>query len=325
MKLFLKFVFILLINLKMIENLIFKRLKWKNLTEYFSNRNLITNLYTEEKIICLNTCAINILCSTVLYSQKNECKLFNKLIDDSDSIPSFESHVYVKYPRNCKQIKRFNHYANNGVYDIDTPNGKINVFCEFELDSQGFTFLPIENLNLADNNLIKDIYLNQSVFSTKYLIDNQMNQKFILVQQLDQYSNQSIMISINKGYPSEKNSNFLKISMVNESRNVSLGQLSGFKANGNSFSYNATDLNYYRYFVFYNEKFLNLNQKFSCNKRLDNFAKFISYGLNSSYSSLLPNSFFFNSFAFQMGANGFLIRSDCTNGTEAYAFALGLK
>ena len=179
------------------------------------------------------------MCSAVLYSTEKLCKLFNILVYDGDLISSSDSDVYVKYPRSCKQIKRFGQRAKNGSFDIEIPSGKVTVYCEFELDQEGFTFLPRESLDIADDNFLKDIYLNQSIFSTKFLVLNKVNQPYVFVQQLDQYSNQSIIISVNKGSRSYKNmtAKFFKISLVNEIEIGQVNKTSGFKANGHLLSY----------------------------------------------------------------------------------------
>ena len=110
----------------------------------------------------------------------------------------------------------------NGIYNIETPNGEVTVFCEFELDNEGFTFLPREGLNIADSHFLKDIFLNQTIFLTKYMLLNQTNQLYVFVQQLDQYSNIPIIITINQGsvnYPTVS-PKYFRVSLVNDSNSV---------------------------------------------------------------------------------------------------------
>ena len=322
MKVSMLFLILLAINIQRFQSLKFKIFKCKNVS--FPDQYLITKYYANEKIICLNYCDLNFLCSTVSYKENKECKLFNRLAYDDDLTSSYESDVYVKYPRSCKQIKRFNPQAINGLYYIETPNGKIEVFCEFEFDNEGFTFLPRESLDVADDNFLKDFYLNQSVFLTKYLVLNKTNQPYILIQQLDKYSNQPIVITINQGtkrYPSIS-TNFFKISLVNESNSPQTHSLSGFKGNGKNFSYNACDNATYRYFVFY-QTLLEFNKNLKCD-HMYSFQKFISYGKYSTENSNVPSSFFYTTEILMAGCE-IGILSNCNHTIGAYAFAFGLK
>ena len=105
----------------------FKKFTFKALSLNFTGVSL--NIFnTRTKIECLRFCGQNILCSTVLYSPERLCKLFNILVYDAELISSSDSDVYVKYPRSCKQIKRFNSQAKNELYDIETPNGQVKVY-----------------------------------------------------------------------------------------------------------------------------------------------------------------------------------------------------
>ena len=190
----------------------FKIFAGKDVGSNFSKDYLIYKSKKKEETDCLFICNQNNMCSTALFKQNKECQLFNKLAEDGDLTFSSGDDVFVKYPRSCKQIKSFNPQSENELYDIETPNGKIQVFCEFELDNEGFTFLPRESLDIADDNFLKDIYLNQSVFLTKFLVLNNVNQSYVFVQQLDLYSNQSIIISINIGdrYYTNTSAKFLR-------------------------------------------------------------------------------------------------------------------
>ena len=125
--------FLMFFNLQKIDSLNiqisrFKVLANKDLSSKFSNKNLIIRSKIQEKAECPNLCNQNNLCSTALFKQKKECQLFNKLAEDGDLIVSSGNDVFVKYPRSCKQIKRFNPQSKNGLYDIETPIGKIQVF-----------------------------------------------------------------------------------------------------------------------------------------------------------------------------------------------------
>ena len=317
--------FLISIQIKNIENLKFKFFKFSNLNSSFSIQYLISNFSTRTNNDCLYYCDMNMLCSTCLYSQDKACFLFNKLAYDSDLTYSSQSDVYVKYPRSCKQIKSFNNKASNGLYNIGTPNGQIQVFCEFELDSEGFTFLPRDSLSIAKSSFLKDIYLNQSIFLTKYLVLNQANQPYIFIQQLDRCSDQLIIISINKRELTYLSGfNYFRVSLVNESASYQpkgLPQGSGFKANGNLFTYTQNDNNQARFLVFY--QFLNAyNSSLPC-PYPGFFNQVIQFGKTANSNSNMPLSYFYTTEIY-MGNNCRFL-SNCKNYSTAYAFSIGLK
>ena len=317
--------FFFAIQLKNIENTIIKVLRSNNVSANFSSLYLINSFSTRDKVYCINYCEISSLCSTAIYTKSNECSLFNRLAYSGDLVSSFDSDVFVKYPRSCKQIKTFNPQTQNGLYDIDTPNGQVTVYCEFLLDQEGFTFLQRSSLDVADNNFLKDIYLNQSIVLMKIYLSSQLNQPFIFIQQLDVYSYQPIVITINQGYRyySGTSSKYFKISLVDENKNCQINQLSGFKANGNrlTYQYNA-DSNGNRYFVFY-QTFFNFYDWSTC-YLVNLFSNFIQYKNDSITNSNLPLSFFYTT-EFYMGNNGFLLLSNCNQFSAIYAYAFGLK
>ena len=177
-----------------------------------------------------------------------------------------------------------------------------------------------ESLNIAGQNFLKDIYLNQTIFLTKYITWNQTNQSFLFIQQLDQYSNQPITITINQGYVSNRTSpKYYRISLVNDSDPCQNNKSSGFKANRNLFVYNPCGDNNHRFFAFY-QTFVGFKSNLTCD--YSKIYKFIKYGMDSSSYSPIPLAFFFTT-ELNMGACGFLIISNCNPG--AYAFAFGLK
>ena len=317
--------FLISIQIKNIENLKFKFFKFSKFNSSFSIQYLISNFSTRTNNDCLYYCDMNMLCSTCLYSQDKACFLFNKLAYDCDLTYSSQSDVYVKYPRSCKQIKSFNKKASNGLYNIGTPNGQIQVFCEFELDSEGFTFLPRDSLSIAKSSFLKDIYLNQSIFLTKYLVLNQVNQPFIFIQQLDRCSDQPITISINKGELTYLSGFiYFKVSFVNESGScqpTNLTNGSGFKANGNLFTYNEINGQKNRTFFFY--QILNAyNSSLPC-RFLGTFNQVIQFGKTANSNSNMPLSYFYTTEINMAGTSRFL--SNCYNYKIAYAFSIGLK
>ena len=128
--------------------------------------------------------------------------------------------------------------------------------------------------------------MNQTVFLIRYLVWNQVNQPYIFIQQLDQYSNQSIIITINQVFDYQPKKKYYKISLINENNNVQVDRISGFKANGNLYTYTPNNNFSERYFAFYND-LINLNKNLSCKFIID-FPKFIALGKisisNSSFS-----------------------------------------
>ena len=303
----------------------FKVLAGKDVTSHFSNKNLISESRVHEKTDCLSLCNQNNLCSTALYKQNKECQLFNKLAEDDALTASSENDVFVKYPRSCKQIKRFNPQSKNGLYGIDTPNGKIQVFCEFEFDNEGFTFLSRESLDIADQNFLKDIYLNQTIVLTKYMTWNQTNQSYLFIQQLDQYSNQSIIITINQGRVHYRTTSpkYYRVSLVNDSNSCQINNTFGFKVNGNLYTYRACNqVDILRIFVFY-QNLLDYNSTASC-RLPGKFVDFINKKTTSNNNMLVPSTFFYTTAIF-MGGCGETILSNCANYQNGYAFALGLK
>ena len=302
----------------------FKIFAGKDVGSNFPKDYLIYNSKKKEETDCLFICNQNNMCSTALYKQNKECQLFNKLAEDGDLKASSGNDVFVKYPRSCKQIKRFNSQSKNGLYGIDTPNGKIQVFCEFESDTEGFTFLPRESLDIADDNFLKDIYLNQSVFLTKFLFLNNENQSYVFVQQLDLYTNQSIIISINKGvrHYTSTSEKFFKISLVNESEIGQVNKTSGFKANGHPLTYTpcGTYFQRARYFIFY-QTLLNSS---STENDEGLFLGLIQNGIDTKSKTLCPKSFFYT-IEYHMADCGGIALSNQNKDHQAYAFAFGLK
>ena len=302
----------------------FKVLAGKDVTSHFSNKNLISESRVHEKTDCLSLCNQNNLCSTALYKQNKECQLFNKLAEDDALTASSENDVFVKYPRSCKQIKRFNPQSKNGLYGIDTPNGKIQVFCEFEFDNEGFTFLSRESLDIADQNFLKDIYLNQTIVLTKYMTWNQTNQSYLFIQQLDDYSNQPIIININQGqvYYGTTSSKYYRILLENETNYIQKVQRSGFKAHGNSVIYSSCNSNdQRRMFVLY-QNLMDSNLSIPCYN--GTVQSVYNYGKTSNNTMFVPLSFFYTT-EIMMGGCGADILSNCIDYKNAYAFALGLK
>ena len=320
--------FLFTIQFKNIENTIIKVLRSNNVSANFSSLYLINSFSTRDKVYCINYCEISSLCSTAIYTKSNECSLFNRLAYSGDLVSSFDSDVFVKYPRSCKQIKTFNPQTQNGLYDIDTPNGQVTVYCEFLLDQEGFTFLQRSSLDVADNNFLKDIYLNQSIVLMRIYLSSQVNQPFVFIQQLDQYSYQPIIISINQGYYYYPGISlkYFKISLVDENNSCQLHKLSGFKANGNLFTYQYNSYEGRRYFVFYQE-FISSQDSNTC-RIVFEFGNFIKYINNSITNSDLPLSFFYTT-EICMENNGILVLSNCNSllalnhyALEAYAFGL---
>ena len=272
---------------------------------------------------CISLCDISIYCSTALYAKDKECALFNRLAYEIDLVASPDADVYVKYPSNCKQIKIFNPQASNGLYDIATPNGKVEVFCEFELDQEGFTFLPRESLDIADNNFLKDIYLNQSIFLTRYLVLNQdINQPYIFIQQLEQYSDLPISISINQGsrlkYPGTS-SRFFAVSFYSKII-VQTSQMIGLKANGYLYNYTSCNNDTNHRFTFY-QRLLNFNVSLPCSGYAS-FGKIVNNGID--WKKIIPLNYFFTSEMY-FGGCRFEFLSNCNESQKGYAFAVGLK
>ena len=308
----------------------FKVLTGKDLSSNFSKNNLISDSKVQDKTECPSLCNQNSFCSTALYKQNKECQLFNKLLEDGDLIDSSGSDVFVKYPRSCKQIKRFNPLSKNGLYDIETPNGKIQVFCEFELDNEGYTFFPRDSLDIADKNFLKDIYLNQTIFLTKYLILNKNIQPFVFVQQLDKNSQEPIIIYINEGFlwnvnkiSNIKNTKYFKISLVNESKvsqNQQYSNYNGFKANRHDLTYGVCCNLPYRNFAFF--QMLSTSNSNGGGEGL--YTKYINFANNSKSNSSMPLHYFYT-MEFHMGCCGGVTLSNYNKNNDAYAFAFGVK
>ena len=322
-------IFLMFYNLQTMNALMqiskFKVFTDKDLRVSFSSNNLINTSNQHKKTDCLFTCYEDSLCSTALVKQNKICQLFNKLAEDGDLTVSSGNDVFVKYPRSCKQIKRFNPQSKNGIYEIETPNGKIQVFCEFELDNEGFTFLPRQSLDIAEHHFLKDIYLNQTIFLTKYLVWNKTNQPYLLIQQLDQYFNQSIIIKINQGsvLNGATSPKYYTVSLVNDSNSCQINNTFGFKVNGNLYTYAACNqIDITRKFIFY-QNLLDYNSSSKC-FWLGKFVDFLSNGTISNNNILVPSEFFYTSEIY-MGGCGEAILSNCANYSNGYGFALGLK
>ena len=187
------------------------------------------------------------------------------------------------------------------------------------MDNEGFTFLSRESLDIADQNFLKDIYLNQTIFLKKYSALNQINQPFIFVQQLDQYSNQAIIITINQGSTFYNSSIFFKISLVDENNACQKkNTISGFKANGKLFTYTSdSGTNYIRRFVFY-QKSPTSPSPYCFSGNCQNL---LNYGNQSNNGMIIPSSFFYTTEIY-MGANGMNMLSTCNQYRNAFAFGL---
>ena len=148
-----------------------------------------------------------------------------------------------------------------------------------------------------------------------------MNQSYVFVQQLDHYSNQSIIITINRGYIRYKISrNFFKISLVNESEIGQINKTSGFKVNGHSLTYKPCGNNPHRSFIFY-QTLLNSS---SVKQYQDKFLNFINLGIESKSKNICPQNFFYT-VEYHMADCGCLTLSIQNKTEQAYAFAFGLK